>query len=131
MLSTRAVLSPRADRVPAQAAVLGALAGARMLPAIWFIFSRAGCDRAAAATATGGAPLASAEERAQIAAEVDALRCALGVGLGMSATRSSLVRCVIRGGPLRAGTPCAPAGRRCLWRQCLRQPRARASLTAL
>jgi len=77
VLSTRAAgLSPRADRVPAQGAVLAALGAQRMLPAIWFIFSRAGCDRAAAATATS-APLAGLEERAVIAAEVDALRCGL------------------------------------------------------
>ncbi|KAK9846418.1 hypothetical protein WJX81_003415 [Elliptochloris bilobata] len=68
-----AALATRAERVPAQEAVLGALAARDMLPAIWFIFSRAACDRAAAAT-TAGAPLAGPDERAQISAEVDALR---------------------------------------------------------
>ena len=68
----------RAARVPAQEAVLGALAGRDMLPAIWFIFSRAGCDRAAEAAAAGP-PLAGPDERAQIAAEIDALRCACSV----------------------------------------------------
>ena len=66
----------RAARVPAQEAVLGALAARDMLPAIWFIFSRAGCDRAAEAAA-GGRSLVGPDERAQIAAEIDALRCAL------------------------------------------------------
>ena len=66
----------RADRVPSQAAVLGALQARDMLPAIWFIFSRAGCDRAAAAAARGGPLLVTAEERALIAVEIDALRCA-------------------------------------------------------
>lgn len=71
-----ASLATRAARVPSQAAVLGALAGRDMLPAIWFIFSRAACDRAAEATTLGGPLLADEGERAQIAAEIDALRCA-------------------------------------------------------
>ncbi len=44
----------------------------RLLPAIVFVFSRAGCEDAAAESATYGFPLTTFEERAQIAAEVDA-----------------------------------------------------------
>lgn len=64
--------------MPAQEAVLGALAARDMLPAIWFIFSRAGCDRAAEAAASGPS-LVGLEERVQIEAEIEALRCACTV----------------------------------------------------
>jgi hypothetical protein len=45
-----------------------------MLPAIWFILSRQGCDQAALAAGLGAA-LTTVEEQEAIAAELRDLRC--------------------------------------------------------
>ena len=45
------------------------------LPAIWFIFSRANCDKAAQQVHSSGAHLTSTEEQAAIYDMVAALRC--------------------------------------------------------
>jgi ATP-dependent RNA helicase HelY len=62
----------RADKVPALKNVVKMLAQRDMLPAIVFIFSRAGCDEAARMST--GVGLVSAEERASILAAVEELR---------------------------------------------------------
>ncbi len=64
-------LSP-AQRVPALRDVVQGLATKKMLPAIVFIFSRAGCDEAA--RKSEGVPLASPDEKEVIKSAVDALR---------------------------------------------------------
>lgn len=48
-----------------------------MLPAIWFILSRQGCDQAAL-TAGLGPPLTTKEEREGLQRELDALRWGRG-----------------------------------------------------
>ena len=61
-------------RTPAKEAVLAVLAKQKMLPAIWFIFSRMGCDRAAVEAGEGGS-LLSRMERRSVQMHLDALRC--------------------------------------------------------
>ena len=60
-------------RTPEKDAVLGVLAKQKMLPAIWFIFSRMGCDRAAQEATVGS--LVSRHERGVVQMRLDALRC--------------------------------------------------------
>ena len=60
--------------------MLAVLAKQKMLPAIWFIFSRMGCDRAAQEAGTGC--LLSRQERRTVQTHLDALRCAAGLGPG-------------------------------------------------
>jgi hypothetical protein len=55
--------------------VVASLAAADMLPAIYFLFSRAGCDAAAALLDARGVTLTNAEEQSAILLEVEALRC--------------------------------------------------------
>lgn len=59
---------PRAQKV------VDCLREGDMLPAIWFILSRSGCDQSAL-NASLGPPLTNAEEQAAIAAELRDLRC--------------------------------------------------------
>ena len=56
---------------PRRLEVSEALLGAGMLPAIYFIFSRAGCDQAARTVAAAGFRLTSAEEREEIRSFAD------------------------------------------------------------
>jgi ATP-dependent RNA helicase HelY len=56
---------------PRRLEVSEALLGAGKLPAIYFIFSRAGCDQAARTVAAAGLRLTSAEERAEIRSFAD------------------------------------------------------------
>lgn len=65
---------PRWKRVPAAEAVVAALAAADMLPAIYFIFSRVGCDDAALLLHERGLCLTSADEQRAILLDVEALR---------------------------------------------------------
>ena len=48
--------------------------GRDFLPAIWFIFSRAGCDKSARQAFASGARLTTPEEQAAILALVTALK---------------------------------------------------------
>ena len=48
--------------------------GRDYLPAIWFIFSRAGCDKSARQAYASGARLTTPEEQATILALVTALK---------------------------------------------------------
>ena len=57
---------------PSQESVVRHLIGEQLLPAIWFIFSRARCDEAVAAMANS--VLVSPEERARLASALDGLR---------------------------------------------------------
>ncbi|MEA2010874.1 MAG: DEAD/DEAH box helicase, partial [Actinomycetota bacterium] len=57
---------------PRRLEVSEALLGAGKLPAIYFIFSRAGCDQAARTVAAAGMRLTSAQERLEIRAFIDA-----------------------------------------------------------
>jgi superfamily II RNA helicase len=50
---------------------VGQLVAASMLPAVWFIFSRKGCDQAAFYLADCGAKLVTPREEAEIAAALD------------------------------------------------------------
>lgn len=59
--------------VPTPEQVTSVLKERDMLPAIWFILSRQGCDQAALAAGLGDA-LTTAEERSAIQAELDELR---------------------------------------------------------
>ena len=71
---------PRWKRVPRTDEAIALLEAAQMLPAIVFVFSRAGCDAAAAALGgSTGAALTSADEQATILAELEELRRAPGV----------------------------------------------------
>jgi ATP-dependent RNA helicase HelY len=56
----------RRFKTPTRAETIEELAANRMLPAIYFIFSRAGCDAAAMRLAESGVRLTSAEERSAI-----------------------------------------------------------------
>lgn len=56
----------RRFKTPSRSEVVEELAANRMLPAIYFIFSRAGCDSAAMRLADSGARLTSSEERSAI-----------------------------------------------------------------
>lgn len=58
----------RRFRTPSRAEVVLRLADERMLPAIYFIFSRAGCDTAAQRLADSGVRLTDSDERRQIRA---------------------------------------------------------------
>ncbi|GII99112.1 ATP-dependent RNA helicase HelY [Sediminihabitans luteus] len=59
-------------RAPLRWAVVDTLAEARLLPAIYFIFSRAGCEGAVTQCLTAGLRLTSPAEQAEIRAAVDA-----------------------------------------------------------
>ena len=63
---------------PRRLEVVEHLAGLGMLPAIYFVFSRAGCDQAAQQVASAGLALTSAEERMAIRAIVEERTAHLG-----------------------------------------------------
>ena len=63
-------------RVPAVEEALELLQARQLLPAIWFTFSRMGCDNAAVRLHTQGVSLATPAERAVICEAVTALKCA-------------------------------------------------------
>ena len=65
-------------RAPDRVAVIEALARRRMLPAIYFIFSRAGCDDAARLLARGGLELTTPAERESISEIVEPYVASLG-----------------------------------------------------
>src|SRR5664279_5585217 len=62
--------APSRVRVPSRAEVIGRLDGAGLLPAITFIFSRAGCDATVLQCLRGGLRLTTTDERARIRAHV-------------------------------------------------------------
>ena len=57
---------------PRRVEVAENLAAEKLLPAIYFIFSRAGCDQAATTTAEAGLRLTTSDERREIALRIDA-----------------------------------------------------------
>lgn len=59
---------------PSKESVVKKLRGADMLPAIWFIFSRATCDQAVLQMHKAGVTLVTADERVAIMNEVNKLR---------------------------------------------------------
>ncbi|GAB4818573.1 hypothetical protein N2152v2_005619 [Parachlorella kessleri] len=65
---------PRFKRVPPLESAVSKLAARKMLPAIWFIFSRRDCDLSAQQLDTQGVTLTSPDEQAAIREEVEALR---------------------------------------------------------
>ena len=101
-------------RVPRRAEVAALLAETDRLPAIVFVFSRAGCDEAAAGLAEQGVRLTTAAESAAIRAVVEAA-C---VGIGDRGPRGAAARPLhgaTRGGdrrPPRRNGPGAEGGRR-------------------
>ncbi len=69
---------PRWRRIPEMPDLVLRLKEADFLPAIWFIFSRAGCDSAATNLLQTGIRLVSARDTAIIDKELQALRCSPG-----------------------------------------------------
>lgn len=65
---------PKWQRIPSIDGVVATLAQRKMLPAIWFIFSRKECDASVHRLAAAGTVLTNEEERAAIVREVEALR---------------------------------------------------------
>lgn len=65
---------PKWKRIPPLADVVMSLADSAMLPAIYFIFSRAACDSAALMLDEGGVSLTSPDEQFQILYELDSLK---------------------------------------------------------
>ena len=61
---------------PSKESVVKKLRAADMLPAIWFIFSRATCDQSVLQMHKAGVNLVTADERIAIMAKVSQLRCA-------------------------------------------------------
>lgn len=61
-------------RIPPLHETIEALRERDYLPAIWFIFSRAGCDKSAKQAHTSGAGLTTPEEQAAIMDMVTALK---------------------------------------------------------
>jgi len=78
------------DQVPGLLSVVSQLSDRDMLPAIYFIFSRKGCDRAVAETV--GLSLLSSEEKRQVAAHIE-----LVLHEHPEAIRRSQVECLYRG----------------------------------
>ena len=66
---------PKWKRIPPLFETIELLRTKEYLPAIWFIFSRAQCDKAARAVYVSGGRLTNPEEQAAILAMVTALRC--------------------------------------------------------
>ena len=64
----------RWKRIPPLNETIEAMRGRDYLPAIWFIFSRAGCDKSARQAFASGARLTTPEEQAAILALVTALK---------------------------------------------------------
>ena len=64
----------RWKRIPPLNETIEAMRGRDYLPAIWFIFSRAGCDKLARQAYASGARLTTPEEQATILALVTALK---------------------------------------------------------
>ena len=64
----------RWKRIPPLHETIDALAERDYLPAIWFIFSRAGCDKSAKQAYDSGARLTTPEEQAAIMDMVTALK---------------------------------------------------------
>ena len=62
-------------RIPEMPDLVLRLKEADFLPAIWFIFSRAGCDTAATNLLQTGIKLVSSRDHAIINQELQALRC--------------------------------------------------------
>jgi superfamily II RNA helicase len=65
---------PRWQRIPSMEGVITTLDSKKMLPAIWFIFSRKECDASVHRLASNGVVLTTDAERAEILKEVDLLR---------------------------------------------------------
>ena len=64
---------PAWKRVPPLHDTIAALRARDYLPAIWFVFSRRGCDEAAVRCFKGGMTLTTAEQAAAIQEELDSL----------------------------------------------------------
>lgn len=67
---------PKWKRIPPVTEVIDQLKRREYLPAIWFIFSRAGCDSSAKQAYAAGVRLTTEEEQASISALVENLRWA-------------------------------------------------------
>ena len=67
---------PAWKRVPPLHDTIAALRARDYLPAIWFVFSRRGCDEAAVRCFKGGMTLTTAEQAAAIEQELETLRLA-------------------------------------------------------
>ncbi|KAG7672839.1 hypothetical protein Ndes2437B_g02819 [Nannochloris sp. 'desiccata'] len=65
---------PRWQRIPSMEGVITTLDSKKMLPAIWFIFSRKECDASVHRLASNGVVLTTDAERAEILKEVELLR---------------------------------------------------------
>lgn len=65
---------PKGRRIPPLQDVIDQLHQRDYLPAIWFIFSRAGCDQLAKQAYAAGVRLTTEAEQAQISSLVEALR---------------------------------------------------------
>ena len=67
---------PKWKRIPPVTDVIDQLKQRDYLPAIWFIFSRAGCDSSAKQAYAAGVRLTTEQEQASISALVETLRWA-------------------------------------------------------
>lgn len=76
MLERHAMADTVGFATPSTHDVIQYLKEAGMLPAIWFIFSRAQCDAAAALAQQAGMKLSTSAQRAAIKREVTKLRSA-------------------------------------------------------
>jgi superfamily II RNA helicase len=65
---------PRWQRIPSMEGVITTLNSKKMLPAIWFIFSRKECDASVHRLASNGVVLTNDAERAEILKEVELLK---------------------------------------------------------
>jgi superfamily II RNA helicase len=65
---------PRWQRIPSMEGVITTLNSKKMLPAIWFIFSRKECDASVHRLASSGVVLTTDAERAEIMKEIELLR---------------------------------------------------------
>lgn len=75
LVELREMLAENKFDVPFKENIVQHMHRAAMLPAIWFIFSRAQCDQAAKQMQTSGIRLTSAAERGMINQEIMLLRC--------------------------------------------------------
>lgn len=84
---------PAWKRVPPLHDTIAALRARDYLPAIWFVFSRRGCDEAAVRCFKGGMTLTTAEQAAAIEQELEALRWAAALYLDLLCCCSGSLRC--------------------------------------
>lgn len=84
---------PRWKRMPSLDEVVMSLADRAMLPAIYFIFSRAACDNAALLLDKQGVSLTTPDEQIQILYELESLRSAFAV-IVLASHRASFSLCL-------------------------------------